>query len=218
MSLWWFLHNVRYQRKTTIFSDFYRMTKNQHIDITAEPFAKGGERACYQHPYDENKVIKIRLGELNKQTRRELAIYKSFAQRNMTNFQHVPRYYGKVETNLGQGMVFDLIRDFDGSISEPLYHFFLSGSPISEFLPQLEVLKKHLLDNLIVISADIVGRRNILLQKLSPTDAKLVIVDGIGNHTAINWLDNFRYFGRKKISRRWDRLYISLEQCANGER
>lgn len=194
------------------------MTKIQPINITAEPFAKGAERACYQHPDDENKVIKIRFGDVNKQTRRELAIYESFAQRNMTNFQHVPQYYGKVETNLGEGMVFDLIRDFDGVISEPLYHSLRSGSPLSDFFPQLEALKQNLLDNLIIISADIVGRHNILLQKLSPATSKLVIVDGIGNHSAINWLDNFMYFGQKKINRRWSRLYIRLEQYAKGER
>ena len=187
------------------------MAHEQSFHIITEPFAQGLERACYLHPNDSHKVIKIQLGEKNKQTRRELAIYKNFAQRNMTNFQHVPRFYGQVDTNLGEGIVFDLIRDFDGKISIPLFNYFNMGHQLSEYSQHLEILRKYLLDNLIVISADIVGRYNILLQKLSPTESKLVIVDGIGNHSAINWFDNIGYFSQKKIKRRWERLYARLE-------
>ncbi|MCP4391920.1 MAG: hypothetical protein GY802_26735, partial [Gammaproteobacteria bacterium] len=50
------------------------------------------------------------------------------------------------------------------------------------------------------------GRYNILFQKISAQQARLVVIDGLGNHTAINWLDNIAYFARRKIDRRWQRF------------
>jgi len=62
---------------------------------------------------------------------------------------------------------------------------------------------------LIVFSADM-GRYNILFQKISPGQARLVVIDGLGNHTAINWLDNNNYFAKGKINRRWRRFIARL--------
>ena len=61
------------------------------------------------------------------------------------------------------------------------------------------------MENQVVFSVDM-GRYNILFQKLSPQRARLVIIDGLGNHTAINWLDPIGFFVRRKIRRRWQRF------------
>ena len=55
------------------------------------------------------------------------------------------------------------------------------------------------------------GRYNILFQKTSPQQARLVVIDGLGNHTGINWLDNIAYFARRKINRRWRRFIGRLQ-------
>jgi hypothetical protein len=62
----------------------------------------------------------------------------------------------------------------------------------------LEEWRCYLLQNEVVFSVDM-GRYNILLQKLSLEPARLVVIDGLGNHTAINWLDNIGFFARRKI-------------------
>lgn len=74
------------------------------IQITSEPIGVGQERACYQHPDDDGKVIKIQKGDGDKQTRRELRLYKTLARRDFSDFTHIPRYHGRVATNLGEGM------------------------------------------------------------------------------------------------------------------
>jgi len=175
------------------------------IQITSEPIGVGQERACYQHPDDSAKVIKLQKGESDKQTRRELRLYKSLARRGMRNFEHIPRYYGMAQTSLGEGFVVDKIADYDGNLSKSLWWHFERGYPVAEFLPYLEDLKQYLLDNLVVFSVDM-GRYNILFQKLSPTQARLVVIDGLGNHTAINGLDYIGWFARRKINRRWQRF------------
>ncbi len=175
------------------------------LHISGEPIGAGQERVCYQHPDDESKVVKIQKGDNDTQTRRELALYASLARRGMNDFEHIPRYHGKVQTNIGNGFVVDRIADYDGAVSRSLWWHFERGYPVTEFLPYLEELRRYLLDKRIVFSVDM-GRYNILLQKLSPSRARLVVIDGLGNHTAINWLDNIGFFARRKIRRRWQRF------------
>lgn len=179
------------------------------LQITSEPIGVGQERACYQHPQDNDRVIKIQKGASDKQTRRELALYRNLARRAMRDFEHIPRYHGKVETNLGEGLVVDKIADYDGAVARSLWWHFEQGYPVAEFEPYLDELKQYLLDNRIVFSVDM-GRYNILFQKLSPKQARLVVIDGLGNHTAINWLDNIGWFARRKIERRWQRFIARL--------
>ncbi len=87
------------------------------LQITSAPIGVGQERACYQHAEDNGKVIKIQKRESDKQTRREFRHYRILARRGMRDFEHIRRYYGKVETKLGEGFVVDKITDYDGSVS-----------------------------------------------------------------------------------------------------
>ena len=131
-------------------------------------------------------------------------------RRGMIDFSHIPRYYGRIDTNLGRGMVFDLVSDFDGQISRSLWDYFQQGVPLSEFYPYLDELKQYMLDNLVVFSVDM-GRFNVLFQRLSESSARLVVIDGLGNHTAMNWLDNVPSLARRKINRRWQRFITRLQ-------
>ena len=175
------------------------------IQISGQPIGAGQERVCYLHPHDQSRLIKLQKGESDKQTRRELSLYASLRRRGMTNFEHIPQFYGEVETSLGHGFVVDCVTDYDGSISRSLWWHFERGYPVSEFSLYLDELRHYLLENQVVFSVDM-GRYNILFQKLSPQRARLVIIDGLGNHTAINWLDPIGFFVRRKIRRRWQRF------------
>jgi hypothetical protein len=175
------------------------------IQISEEPIGAGQERVCYLHPHDKTRLIKLQKGESDKQTRRELMLYASLRRRGMCNFEHIPQFYGELETSLGRGFVVDCVTDYDGSISKTLWWHFERGYPVSEFSSYLEELRHYLLENRVVFSADM-GRYNILFQKLSPERARLVVIDGLGNHTTINWLDHIGFFVRHKIRRRWQRF------------
>ena len=179
--------------------------KQQFLQIEGEPIGAGQERVCYRHPDDTALVVKVQKGESSKQTRRELALYHRLARRGMNNFEHIPKFHGEVQTNLGPGFVVDYISDFDGSVSKSLWWHFQRGYPVTELLPYLQDLRSYLLANQVVFSVDM-GRYNILFQKLTTTQARLVVIDGLGDHAAINWLDNIGYFARRKIRRRWQRF------------
>ena len=175
------------------------------LPLSDEPIGAGQERVCYLHPHDPTRLVKLQKGDSDKQTRRELKLYASLQRRGMCNFEHIPQFYGEVETSLGRGFVVDCVTDYDGGISKTLWWHFERGYPVSEFSAYLEELRQYLLQNQVVFSVDM-GRYNILFQKLSPERARLVIIDGLGNHTAINWLDHIDFFVRRKIRRRWQRF------------
>jgi hypothetical protein len=199
------LCSCRYSRQTLIMLS-YRVMTQAILQLSGEPIGDGQERICYRHPADPGKVVKIQKSE----TRRELKVYRWLQRRNMANFRCLPRFYGQVETNLGGGFVVDLISDYDGTVPESLYWYFTQGYPIKEFLPYLEELRQYLIENMIVFSVDM-SRFNVLFNRISNREARLVVIDGLGNHTAINWSDSIPCFARSKIRRRWERFFTKLE-------
>lgn len=184
--------------------------QQQIITLSGEPLGVGQERACYVHPQDSDKVVKVQRGTIDKQTRRELTFYRWLERRDDVSYDHIPRFYGEVDTNLGRGFVVDRIRDFDGGESRSLWWHFERGYPLAEFMPYLDDLKRNLLAHRIIFCVDM-GRFNVLFRRQSENAARLVVIDGLGNHTALNWLDNIDYFARRKIERRWRRFLSRLQ-------
>lgn len=175
------------------------------LQIKSDPIGKGKERACYVHPEDPRKAIKISTGETSAQSRRDIKFYRKLQKRGGVVDKHIPDFYGVCDTNLGQGIVVDLIRNYDGEISRPLNWYLAEGYPIEEFEPFLDELKQSFLDNLIIFNHDMtIG--NLLVQKTSAVKLRLVAIDGLGDVIALDWLDIFPFLVRRKIRRRWARF------------
>jgi hypothetical protein len=175
------------------------------LQIKSEPIGKGKERACYVHPEDPRKAIKISTGETSAQSRRDIKFYRKLQKRGGVVDKHIPDFYGVCDTNLGQGIVVDLIRNYDGEISRPLNWYLAEGYPIEEFEPFLDELKQSFVDNLIIFNHDMtIG--NLLVQKTSAVKLRLVAIDGLGDVIALDWLDIFPFLVRRKIRRRWARF------------
>jgi hypothetical protein len=175
------------------------------LKITSEPIGKGRERACYVHPEDPRLAIKMPMGEVSDQTQRDLKFYGKLKKRGIKGIPHVPDFHGLCDTNLGRGIVVDLIRNYDGEISRPLNWYLAQGVPIEEFDQFLQELKQSFLQNLIIFNHDMtIG--NLLFQKTSTASAQLVAIDGLGDVVAIDWFDHFPFLVRRKINRRWKRF------------
>jgi hypothetical protein len=175
------------------------------LKIISEPIGKGRERACYVHPEDPRLAIKIPMGEVSDQTQRDLKFYRKLKKRGTKGIPHVPDFHGLCDTNLGRGIVVDLIRNYDGEISRPLNWYLAQDVPIEEFDQFLQELKQSFLQNLIIFNHDMtIG--NLLFQKTSTASAQLVAIDGLGDVVAIDWLDHFPFLVRRKINRRWKRF------------
>ena len=169
---------------------------------------KGNERACYIHPEDKNKAIKITYENNNrkesKQTKLEVNYYKELEKRRMTNFKHLPKYFGEVKTDKGAGFVVELIRDFDGEVSKT-FEYYLKKDGVLKYKKELEEYKQYFLDNCIIFNYGMMPK-NILLRKNSETDFDLVLIDGLGDVSHFTLPNKIPYFARRRISRRWEKF------------
>ncbi len=175
------------------------------LKITSEPIGTGRERACYVHPEDPRLAIKMPMGEVSDQTQRDLKFYRKLKKRGTKGIPHVPDFHGLCDTNLGRGIVVELIRNYDGEISRPLNWYLAQEVPIEEFDQFLQELKQSFLQNLIIFNHDMTIDK-LLFQRSSSSSAQLVAIDGLGDGVAIDWFDYFPFLVRRKINCRWKRF------------
>ncbi len=172
----------------------------------------GSERSVYIHPNDPSKLVKIIHRNKNLQTKREINHYKNLIRRlpNADKYWlHIPRYYGTQATDLGEGQVFEAIRDFDGQISKT-FLFYLERDGVDSYREELDELKCYLLRYCIIFNHDISSPLNIVLKRTDHNKQRLVIVDALGDTIAIKLLNIIPYIVRKKILRRWERFEKNL--------
>lgn len=168
---------------------------------------KGNERACYIHPTDPNKAIKVSYDQnkgRTKQSDTEIDYYKKLIKRKNFDWKHLPKYYGEVETNRGKGFVVELIRDYDGEVSKSL-KYYIEKDGVDKYKKELEAYRKYLYDNCIIFNYGMM-QGNILLRKNSESDFDLILIDGLGEVSHFTLLNGIPYFARKKIDRRWNKF------------
>ncbi len=174
---------------------------------------RGLRRECYFHPEDDTRCIKVVVAGDHKETVREQSYYRLLEKRGIS-WDMLARFYGGIETNRGAGAVFELIRDYTGAVSNTLEYYFsddheaeLDYRVLTRLLP---VLKQYLLQWKIVTMS--IRPQNIVYKRINPAEAKLVIIDNIGNSDFIpicNYVDRMAI---RKINRKWRRFEITLRQ------
>ncbi len=170
--------------------------------------AKGNERACYYHPNDKTKTIKITFENNNrkdsKQSEKEIKYYKQLKNKGLNNWQHLPKYFGEVQTNKGNGFIIELIKDYDGKISKS-FAYYLKKYDLKKYEKQVEIYKQYFLKYCIIFNYGMMPK-NILLRKLSKKESELVLIDGLGDVSHFTILNGIPAFARRRINRRWDKF------------
>lgn len=180
------------------------------IKLTEDLFiAKGTERACYRHPTDSSRCIKVSHSGINKQQQQEIAYLNFLLKKNKFPCDFLPNFFGSIETNQGEGLVFERIYNEDGSAIESLRIFIKNHGYSEQLTKALAQLKFSLLKhNIIVRDLNI---NNVLVKKIG-TDLKLIMIDGIGNSDFIPLANYIDWYAQKKIQRRWARFENKLLQ------
>ena len=180
---------------------------------SSQLIGRGLRRECYFHPEDESKCIKIVVAGDHKETAREQSYYRLLEKRKI-DWNMLARFYGNIETNRGEGAVFELIRDYTGEVSKTLEHYFSvnNGSDLNyqALTRALPVLKEYLLQWKIVTLA--IKPQNIVYRRVNADEADLVVIDNIGNSDFIpicNYVDRMAI---RKIKRKWRRFEVALAQ------
>ena len=168
---------------------------------------RGLRRECYFHPEDENKCIKIVVAGDHKETVREQSYYRLLEKRNI-DWRMLASFYGNVETNLGEGAVFELIRDYNGEVSKTLVHYFSADNETDRNYPYLYqallALKQYLLKWKIVTIS--LKPQNIVFKKTNESEGFLVVIDNIGNSDFIPICNYVGWMATRKIHRKWQRF------------
>ncbi len=166
---------------------------------------QGDNRACYVHPHDDNSCVKIlHAGRHKKVQQRELRYFNSLYRRK-ADMSKVARLLEVCPTNKGEGVVFELIRDFDGSISKTVHDYLIQNKPEYDamLVDKIAELKAYLYTEAIVFR-DLITL-NMLIQRKSATDFSIVVVDGIGHDDFIPICNISKRLARKKIIRMWNK-------------
>ena len=178
------------------------------IFLSPEDFvAEGTDRKCFRYPGLDDRCIKVlhperRAGRFWREIR-----YFASLRRRRADFTHIAGYHGLVDTSLGRGAVFDLVRDDDGQVSKSLDIYLRRGDPEFEAFAarEIENLKQDLYRQWIVFHD--LNPTNILVRRLGYDEYRLVVIDGIGHNHFLPLASYSRRFARKKILRAWNRRY-----------
>ena len=168
---------------------------------------KGTHREVYIHPGNPDLCIKIVIDDHFKEARREQN-YLRLLQKQGIDWQVFPRYHGNVDTSLGEGSIFDLVKDYDGSISRDLDYYLdlyaKTGERSFDLNSALDEFRRKLLEDVIIIMN--LKARNLLYQKVTPEAGRLVLIEDIGSSDLLPIATYIPYLGRKKINRKVNRF------------
>lgn len=177
-------------------------------------YGKGFHKKCYIHPYNPNLCIKIAYNEERKEDIEREINYLTILLKRNKDYKILPKYYGKISTNIGEGYVFELICNYDNTPCQTLENFLSNQKLLQEnydmILTSLKSLKNELLKNEI-ITLDLFAH-NILLQKIAPDRYQVRIVNDMGSAVLIPLEYYFHYFAKTKIKRHWNRFITSLNK------
>mgnify|MGYP000689937052 CR=1 FL=1 len=194
-------------------------------------FAQGGNRLCFRHPNEASKLIKILLPERSPAKKRSdkkgLKRFKPLSRfddnlqewrtyRLIDNYigeaayQCIPNCYGWVETNLGKGLVSELILDSDDKVAVTLKQFIWQHgvtqqleSVLAEFEKNWACLgmpSRHLLLHNIVVQCGATGPN------------KLVVIDGLGWPDMLPLAYWFKGLAKRKSEKRCAGLRIKIKE------
>jgi len=198
------------------------IVKNQLIRLNEnDRIARSTTRDCYLHPENPDRIIKI----LRKSPGR---FQQSANDQEWRSYQYLQKRFGKqdffvdchgfVGTTLGQGLVFDCVRDFDGKVShclldiltDPEYDLARVEEALGRFCRVLIEKEIPLFDlNLL----------NILIQVTPSGEYHPVSIDvksKFNNYEIIPLSTYIPFFSRRKVRRRCTRLMEKIRSFSTA--
>lgn len=195
-------------------------------------FAEGGNRKCYISPQDPDRCLKVLHKGLQEDLKKRVPWYKKFKSDNyfddnlreeraysqkalkdsndLSVWDHLARWHGMVETNLGPASETELIRN-NSEIAETLESYLFREGLTVEITQAIQTfetwLRKHL-----VLTKNIIPH-NIVLSKENDIFI-LKIIDGLGCKALVPLPKYSKFFARIYVERRiklmWSRILWDL--------
>lgn len=176
-----------------------------------------GTRACFRHPLDKDKVIKtVRIPPATGPDAnwKEWRHYQ-YILNKVGPIDVIPSCHGFLETNYGQGLVFDCIQDPGGSVSRTLGTVLSHPTDTDRVAvpPALARFCRTIIDKNIQLFD--LNLQNILIQIGRDGAYRAVSVDLKGRYNNYEFIPvstYIPYFSRKKLIRRSGRLLTRVSE------
>jgi hypothetical protein len=180
------------------------------IYLNSDSFiGKGAHKKCYVHPSNELLCIKISRRYAEKIVEKEIKYYR-YLQKKGIDSPIISNYHGSVETNYGKGYVFDLVRDFDGSISKSV-DFYVNNKKIHPCLIKaFQNFERNMEKDLLITRK--LKERNLLYKKLNEKSGEIVLIDDIGPSELIPVGLYSSFFAKKKIRRKIEEFKTMIKK------
>lgn len=203
---------------------------------TLAPFARGGNRLCFVHPQAPDRVIKVRRPDFSLEDRRRkkgfpknlrpLSSFDDNAEENRVMaaldrrfgpplYQHVSRCFGFEDSDMGIGLVSELIRDGGGGISHTLKQYIWDNGYDANARAAVTTFCQHW-EALGVPSRDLLLHNLVAQRDAQGTITRLVLIDGLGGSSLIpdRWLPLgiLRQQARRKTANLQERIDTLLSQ------
>ncbi len=173
---------------------------------------KGKFRACYIHPLDSTKCIKVSTTDNHKPSLNDIKAHAYLEKKNKS-LAMIAKLYGTETTDLGEGLVCELICDYDGEISKSFADC-LRTELEPEFIAQLRKayieFKEYIFSEKIILRD--LNAPNLLYRRTSENEGTFIIIDGIGDSDFIPVSNFLEFWAKIKIERKWKRFEIYLHK------
>lgn len=166
--------------------------------------AQGTNRACYIDPNNSNRCIKVTISKDYSESQKEIKYYRFLENQNIS-WEFISKYHGSIETNLGKGEIFDLIKDYDDNISKTLFYYIKKeeySHEIPKYILLLKQLRKYTINEKIIIKD--LNTKNIICQRIDKNNLKLIFIDGILNNDYLYYSNYSSFLSTKKLNKVWN--------------
>jgi hypothetical protein len=199
----------------------------------ARPLVSGAYRDVYQHPFDDDLLIKTikpvvierYAGRANwyrsrygighyKNFLREIEEYLVLRRRGQHSLPFIQHFAGVVETDLGLGMVVRKVRGRDGNLAPTLTVLVSDRGMNSELTAQIRALRDGVVREHIVFGD--VSANNIVVADDAEHGRRLVIIDGLSDQLWLPVNSMSRWFNTVYCDRRFARMMRELEAVDAG--
>ena len=181
---------------------------SEKIILTNDLFlGDGNHKIVYAHPTDKAFCVKLLRTLDDPDFAKEMRYRKALGNR-AESMTLITKYFGEVETSKGTGYLFERVLDFDGKISQTMLNVFEDTIADKKLLPATENLlldfkRVYFAEKFLLAGVD---PDNYLVQKISPTERRVRIIDNIGCSATIPLPYYFDYFTQKRLKKYWQRF------------
>lgn len=196
-------------------------------------FSRGGNRYCFIEAMDDQtfRCIKLirpdrtpeirrnkqnvlkRLKPLNSfnENYQEQKVYQLIDKHiGEAAYQLIPRCYGLINTDLGIGLSFELITDYDQKISQSLKQYIWENNISAPLEIAINTFKQQW-QQLGMPSRNLL-LHNMVVQKITENNYRIVVIDGLGWPTTMFYAYFLPRIARKKSLRKVSKLDDSIKK------